>query len=89
VRFSLDDGSLTLYVVTPEVGEYQEDMPIDYTGGTVEIAFNPDFILEVLRRIDTDKVCLVLKDAMSPGLLKPYKDGPSDSYVNVIMPIRI
>ncbi len=89
VRFSLEEGSLTLNVVTPEVGEYQEDMPVQYSGSGVEIAFNPDFILEVLRRIDSEKVCIVLKDAMSPGLLKPYKDGPVDDYINVIMPIRI
>lgn len=89
VRFGLQDGVLSLHVVTPEVGEYQEEMPIEYTGDQVEIAFNPDFLLEVLRRIDTEKLCLVLKDAMSPGMVKPYKDGPQDNYLNVVMPIRI
>lgn len=89
VRFGLQDGVLSLHVVTPEVGEYQEEMPIEYSGEHVEIAFNPDFLLEVLRRIDTEKLCLVLKDAMSPGMVKPYADGPQDNYLNVVMPIRI
>jgi len=89
VRFNLDDGVLTLHVVTPEVGEYQEEMPLEYSGQPVEIAFNPDFLLEVLRRIDTEKLCLVLKDAMSPGLIKLYDEGPRDNYLNVVMPIRI
>ncbi|MCL4691851.1 MAG: DNA polymerase III subunit beta, partial [Candidatus Hydrogenedentes bacterium] len=87
--FGLQDGVLSLHVVTPEVGEYQEEMPIEYSGEQVEIAFNPDFLLEVLRRIDTEKLCLVLKDAMSPGMVKPYADGPQDNYLNVVMPIRI
>jgi len=43
----------------------------------------------VLRRIDSEKVCLILKDATSPGMLKPFRDGAQDEYVNVIMPIRI
>lgn len=89
VRFALTEGVITLHVVTPEVGEYEEEMPLEYQGAPVEIAFNPDFLLEVLRRIDTEKLCMVLKDAMSPGLVKPYKDGPQDNYLNVIMPIRI
>ena len=89
VRFALVEGVITLHVVTPEVGEYEEEMPLEYQGAPVEIAFNPDFLLEVLRRIDTEKLCIVLKDAMSPGLVKPYKDGPQDNYLNVIMPIRI
>jgi len=89
VRLSVAEDNLTLKVVTPEVGEYEEDMPIEYRGEKVEIAFNPDFILEVLRHVESDKVALVLKDAMSPGLLKPYTESPIDSYVNVVMPIRI
>lgn len=89
VRLGIGDGLLTLRVNTPEVGEYSEDMPIDYHGDTVEIAFNPEFVLEVLRRIDAENVCLVLKDAMSPGVIKPYTEAPDEDYVNVIMPIRI
>ena len=89
VRFILEDNAALLKVITPEVGEYEEEMAIEYAGERVEIAFNPDFVLDVLRRIDTDKVCLTLKDAGNPGLLKAYADGPVDSYLNVIMPIRI
>jgi len=76
-------------VVTPEVGEYLEDMPAEYSGEPMEIAFNPDFILDALRHIDTAKTCLVLKDGMSPGLIKPFADGPVDNYLNIVMPIRI
>lgn len=89
VRVSTGDGIMRLRVVTPEVGEYEEELAIDYAGETVEIAFNPDFVLEVLRRVETEKVCLVLKDAQSPGVIKPYTEAPLDTYVNVVMPIRI
>ncbi len=89
VRFGFGNGMMTLKVVTPEVGEYEEELPIDYDGEVVEIAFNPDFVLDVLRRIDSEKVALVIKDAMSPGILKPCTDAPDDMYINVVMPIRI
>lgn len=89
VRFQFDEGQLTLRVVTPEVGEYMEEMPAEYSGESMEIAFNPDFVLDALRHIDTEKTCLVLKDGMSPGLIKPYKDAPIDTYLNIVMPIRI
>lgn len=89
VRFGFGNGMMTLKVVTPEVGEYEEELPIDYDGEVVEIAFNPDFVLDVLRRIESDKVALVIKDAMSPGILKPCTDAPDDMYINVVMPIRI
>lgn len=89
VRFILSTGSVILKVVTPEVGEYEEEIAIEYDGEKVEIAFNPDFLLDILRHIDTEMVCLILKDTTSPGVVKPYTNAPLDSYVNVIMPIRL
>lgn len=89
VRFGIDSGEMTLRVVTPEVGEYKEEIPIEFDGQPFEIAFNPDFVVEVLKRIDTEKTSFILKDAMSPGVLKPYRENASDNYLNVIMPIRI
>ena len=88
VRLSLESGSMNLAVVTPEVGEYEEDMAIEYDAEKVEIAFNPDFVLDALRRVDTEQTCLQLKDGSSPGVVKPFQEAP-DAYLNVIMPIRI
>jgi DNA polymerase-3 subunit beta len=89
VRLAAADNRLELHVNTPEVGEYEEDMAVEYAGEQVEIAFNPEFVLDVLRHIDAEKTCLVLRDAMSPGLIKPYTEAPTDLYLNVVMPIRI
>jgi len=89
VRFLMGSNTMVLKVVTPEVGEYQEDIAIEYDGEKVEIAFNPDFLLDVLRHVDAEIVCLIFKDAMSPGVVKPFSESPVDSYVNVVMPIRL
>lgn len=89
VRFKIEDGAVKLSVVTPEVGEYDEEIPVSYDGDPIEIAFNPDFLLDVLKHIDTEDAQLVLKDAMSPGIIKPAANGASDKYINVVMPIRI
>ena len=89
VRFGIEAGLLRLRVVTPEVGEYNEEIAVDYEGEPVEIAFNPDFILDVLRRVDGEQVCFALKDAASPGVLRPANAAENMGYVNVIMPIRI
>ncbi len=89
VRFAVQENLLTLRVVTPEVGESTEDMEIEYSGEDVEIAFNPSFVLDVLKHVTTEKVELILKDPASPGLIKPHTPDSPDTYLNVIMPIRI
>lgn len=89
VRLTINEGQMQLSVTTPEVGEHQEELPVEFEGEKLEIAFNPDFVLEVVRHMDTDKLVLMLKDATSPGLLKPYTEAPEDNYLNVVMPIRL
>ncbi len=89
VRIEVADNQMVLKVITPDVGEYVEEIEAKYEGEKIEIAFNPDFVLEVLRRIDAEESCLLLKDNMSPGVMKPYTEAPQDTFVNVIMPIRI
>lgn len=89
VRFALAPGEMTLTVVTPEVGEYHEDMPIEYDGEEIDVAFNPDFVLDVLRHVGTELTSFVLKDSSSPGMLRPYSEVSNNNYINVIMPIRI
>ena len=89
VRFEVSSGLIKLFVNTPEVGEYTEELPIEYSGDEFEIAFNPEFVLHVLRHIDTESTTMVLKDAMSPGIIKPTDDDDSNDYLNVVMPIRL
>ena len=89
VRLIIAKGNVMFRVMTPEVGEYEEDMDAEYDGENIEIAFNPDFMHDVLRHVESEKVCLALKDGANPGILKPYTEAPEDNYINVIMPIRI
>ena len=88
VRIIFEPGMMRLSVKTPEVGEYEEELPVDYSGDTIEIAFNPFFVLDVLKYIESENVCLQLKDGSNPGVIKPYSEAPLDTYVNVVMPIR-
>ncbi len=88
VKLTFDSGVMRLSVKTPEVGEFEDELAVEYSGASVEIAFNPFFILDVLHCIESENVCIQLKDGSSPGVIKPYVEGPVDTYVNVIMPIR-
>lgn len=88
VKLGLGEGLMRVTVKTPDVGEYEDQLSVNYDGEAFEIAFNPLFILDVLRYIDSDSVCMQLKDGSSPGVFKPYTEAPVDSYINVIMPIR-
>ena len=68
------------------VGDASESMPAPYSGEALEIAFNPQFLIEGLESIDTDDLVIKLSSPLRPGLLEPV-DREDFSYL--VMPIRL
>ena len=59
-------------------------MEVDYQGDSIEIGFNPQFIIDVLRVIKTPEFELELGESDRPGLIKSGKD-----FLYVLMPINL
>jgi DNA polymerase-3 subunit beta len=68
----------------PEAGDAQVDLPVDYKGAPIEIGFNPQFVVDVLRVIKAEQFELELGQSDRPGLIKSGKD-----FLYVIMPINL
>lgn len=88
VRFSIAADAVKFYVSTPDVGEGTEQMPIDYEGEPIDIGFNANYVLEVLRSIDTDDVAMTFKAPERAALIRPA-DGEEDRYLCLVMPLRL
>ena len=84
VRLQFGKSGLKLTSRSPESGEAEVNFPCKFEGGDVEIGFNPQFLTEALRVIDTDEISLELSAPNRPGLLK---GGPNFLYV--IMPVNL
>ncbi|MGD2108666.1 MAG: DNA polymerase III subunit beta [Phycisphaerae bacterium] len=84
VRFAFSEGNLTLSSRAPEQGEAEISIPVEYSGETLEIGFNPVFLLELLRVVHTDRITLALKDASRPGVIRT-----DDDFVYVVMPVNL
>ncbi len=84
VTLKLSANLLDITAQSPDFGTAHETMLIGYDGPGIEIAFNPGFLADPLRALPKDEVFLEVKDAVSPGVIKT-----SESYVCVIMPVRV
>jgi len=92
VRFTFSDGELKLKVDDMEKGEGDVSMPVNYHGEKLEIAFNPNFFLDVLRHTKNETVNIGLTDAFNPGLITDQEGvDPSkqSSPLFVLMPMRL
>lgn len=84
VRLTFTKKGLVLSSRSPESGEATVNFACKFEGSDVEIGFNPAFLIEALRVIDTDELTLELTAPNRPGLLK---GGPDFLYV--IMPVNL
>jgi len=84
IKISIGKKSIMFSGRAPETGDAQIDMPIDYKGEPIEIGFNPQFLIDVLRVIKTPEFELELGQQDRPGLIKSGAD-----FLYVLMPINL
>jgi DNA polymerase-3 subunit beta len=84
VRLAFNKKGLVLTSRSPESGEATINFPCRFEGADVEIGFNPMFVADALRVVDTDDITLELTTPNRPGLIKA---GPNFLYV--IMPVNL
>jgi DNA polymerase-3 subunit beta len=84
VRLAFTKKGLKLTSRSPESGEAEVNFACKYEGSDVEIGFNPNFLTDALRVVDTDEIALELTAPNRPGLLR---GGPDFLYV--IMPVNL
>lgn len=84
VRFAFSSGNLTLSSRAPEQGEAEISLPVTYQGESLEIGFNPVFILELLRVVHTEEITFALKEANRPGVFRLGND-----FLYVVMPVNL
>src|SRR5712691_8871832 len=85
LRLRFSEGELQVSAQTQDVGEAKEALPAPFTGDTLEIGFNPEFLRDGIESVQADEVQLKLISPLRPGLIQ----GESDDYSYLIMPIRL
>lgn len=82
VQFIYLPKTLKLFSQQEGIGESQAELGIDYDGDKFEITFNPDFIMDYLKVIESDEVPFCFKDENSSCLIE---DNSREFYI--VMPI--
>jgi len=86
VRLLITDGMLQVMANNPEQEEAEETVAVDYEGGSLEIGFNVNYLLDVLSILNSDVVRFTLFDSNSSALIEGFEE-PDATYV--VMPMRM
>lgn len=84
VRLNFGKNRLEIVTETQDIGEARETVPIKYTANDISVAFNPEFLMDPLRTLESDEIFMEITDELSPGVIKA--DVP---FLYVLMPMRI
>ncbi len=88
VKVQIEKGRVDITSSSPDLGEAKETLTVDYSGPSLQICFNAQYVLDFLAAVATDVVSLDLKDETSQAVMKPVGAEGYD-YTYVIMPMRI
>ncbi len=84
VRFSFAPGELQLSAMSGDIGEGKVSMAVNYSGPNLDIAFNPNYFLDILRHSKDETVHFDITDSYNPGLVTDSSEA-----LFVIMPMRL
>lgn len=83
VRFELFKNKLVVSKSTPDVGEFKEELPVEYTGKELVIGFNPTYLLDMLKNWPEDEFSFEFYDAEKPGVVR------TPEYTYIVQPMRL
>lgn len=82
----LEIGDDLVLTSNTTAGQGHEELEITKEGPDLIIAFNPVFLLDVLRAINEEVVTLTFKNSLSPCIIKCEEN---DNYKYLILPLRL
>jgi DNA polymerase-3 subunit beta len=89
VRMTLNGNSLELSATSQEIGgEAREVVPALYDQEEVEIGYNALYLMEILRKMDSQEVFFDLNNSVTATLLRPVEQEEGEDYFCLLMPLR-
>lgn len=85
LKFKIEDQSLTISALADK-GAATEQIPIDFDGNPLNIAFNANYLYDVIKNIDTPDLSMRFNSSVSPCVICPVT---GNQYTYLILPVRV
>ena len=85
IRFILSKGRLRIQAAAQGRVEVESELAVTYEGANLEVAFNPIYVLDVLKSMEQDGVLMELTSPLNPGVIRPIGD---DNHRYIMMPMK-
>jgi DNA polymerase III subunit beta len=89
IRLQISRNVVELSAANPEIGgEARERVPAVYDEEEMEVGYNAQYLMEILRKIDAEQVLFQLKNPTTAAVLRPVEQVEGEEYFCLLMPLR-
>lgn len=85
IKLSIQDNQLEISSIV-EIGHASDEVPLKLEGNKIDIGFNPKYLIDVLKVIDSEIIYMEFLANISPCIIKPKNN---DNYTYLVLPVRI
>jgi len=91
IRLVFEKDRVHLNVLTPDLGEGEDELELTFDGADLEIGFNANYLLEVLRYMPSQEVKMTFKAPERATTIEPVAGSEEDpiDYLCLVMPLRL
>jgi len=89
VRMSLSDDAVELNASSQEIGgEAREQIPGQYAGEPLDLAYNAQYLIEILRKMGAGNAVFDLRDSVTAAIVRPSVQAEGEDSYYLLMPMR-
>ncbi len=86
VKMILNKGVIQIQAAAQGRVEVESELAVSYEGARFDIAFNPLYLMDVLKSMEQEDVLIELTSPLNPGVVRPAND---ENYRYIMMPMKI
>ncbi len=90
IRLQINPNALTIFAQDIDFGgEASETIPCKFDFEPLLIAYNANYLLDLLRHMDDEQIRFKVEDSDGPGLIFPFEGQEDEDLLMLIMPVRL
>jgi DNA polymerase-3 subunit beta len=89
IKFGLRPDAISLSVSTPDLGEAQEEVVAAYDGPEMDIGFNANYLVEILKSTASDDVEFSIDRPDNASIIRPIQAREGEDFFCLLMPLRL
>ena len=89
ILFTIERNRVILQAENTDAGEAREDLEAVYDSDPLQIAFNGNLIMDILRNMTSTDVRMKMQDSSTAVIITEVTEDDSYDYLTLVMPVRL